>query len=81
MFDKFNAFFFGPLSGDACYIFYLLSVLPLIFSIIIVVFLAIAIFRKKYNLEKSFQIFAILPTLFLSYFTNRILYNMCMKTL
>lgn len=80
MFDKFNTFFFGPLSGDACNIFYLLSVIPLLFSIIIVVFLIVTIFRKKYN-ENSFQIIAVLPTLIVSYFTNRILYNICMKTL
>jgi formate hydrogenlyase subunit 4 len=81
MFNKFNALFFGPLGDDACYTFYLLSVMPLLLSFVIIFFILVAIINKRYSFEKSYHITVALPTLILSYFTNRLLYNMCMKTL
>ena len=72
---------FGPISRDYCLYFYLLSIIGL-------VFFAIAIFGAVYvGLSKGKGAEYFIPTLlssfiyFFAYLQNRLLYNMCAKTL
>ena len=67
---------FSPLGMKFCDYFYWLSVINFIFLLYIVFSLIFAFFFDKKK-DGLFQIFLIsLPT-FLGYFTNRLLYSMC----
>jgi hypothetical protein len=67
---------FAPLGITYCDYFFWLSIINFIFLLYIIFSLIFAFFFEKKK-EGLFQIFLIsLPT-FLGYFTNRLLYSMC----
>jgi hypothetical protein len=72
---------FGPISKDYCLYFYILSVIGL-------VFFALALFGAVYvGMSKGKGVDYFIPAIaasfvyFLTYLQNRLLYNMCAKTL
>ena len=72
---------FGSISGDYCLYFYLLSVMGLVFFVLAIVgTLFIGISKNK---GVDFYIPAVVQSLayFLIYLQNRLLFNMCSKTL
>jgi|AntAceMinimDraft_11_1070367.scaffolds.fasta_scaffold16333_1 hypothetical protein len=65
-----------PLSGEYCDYFYYLSVINLLL-VLYIILSALYIFLFDKKKDGIFQIFLVsLPT-FIAYFTNRLLYSMC----
>lgn len=75
--------FFGPLDKSACNYFFFISVLFLIGFIILLSNEIIFIIQnfRNINFRMISNGFLILFNIFLAYFTNRLFYNMCTKSL
>lgn len=75
--------FFGPLDKNACIYFYIVTVIFFIGFLILIVNEAIFIIQNVNKL--SFRMITggivILFNIFVAYFVNRLLYNMCVKSL
>ena len=67
---------FAPLGRDFCDYFYFLSVLNMI-AFLYVVFTILFIMFTDRKRQGMLQIISLLLPTFLSYFTNRLLYSMC----
>ena len=74
---------FGPLGKENCDYFYFFSVAGFIMMImfIIITLLFIVRYYKKLNFPMLMNFVAMIVNSFLLYFSNRLLYTMCVKTL
>jgi hypothetical protein len=74
---------FTPLDKKYCNYFYYLSVICYcIFIFMILTLVGGLIFHsKKFNLYICLHSISMIMTLFLSYFVNRLMYSMCVKSL
>ena len=67
---------FSPLSGEYCNYFYYLTVLNFIILLYILLS-ALFIFFFEKKRENLFQVILVALPTFIGYFTNRLLYSMC----
>ena len=74
---------FQPLTKKSCNYFYFFSVAGLILMIVFILILLVSMLRnyKKIDIKMIINIFAMIINSFLLYFSNRLLYTMCIKTL
>jgi len=74
---------FGPLDKKYCDYFYFFSVAGFIVMIMSILFILVFIVRfyKILNSHIMINLIMIVVNSFLLYFSNRLLYTMCMKTL
>ena len=77
-----NNFLFGPLDGEYCAYFYILSVINYIFFIFIITSLIVTlVFQGRKADSKSLMTMLFGALLYgVIYFQNRLLHSMCMKT-
>lgn len=75
--------FFGPLGKESCDYFYFFSVAGFIFMILFALFTIVILVRfyKKLNPALIANLIAMIINSFIVYFSNRLLYTMCVKTL
>jgi len=75
--------FFGPLSKEHCAYFYFFSVSGFIVMLMFILFTLMILVRfyKKINTSLLVNLIMMIINSFLLYFSNRLLYTMCMKTL
>lgn len=69
----------GPIDGKFCYYFYFLALLSLFVTVFFAAKLVLSLFLKKYK----FNVFNVHMCIhsFISYFLNRVLFNMCIRSL
>jgi energy-coupling factor transporter transmembrane protein EcfT len=74
---------FGPLSKESCRYFHFFAVAGFILMIVFILFTLVALirFHKKMDTRKVINLFTMIVNSFLLYFSNRLLYTMCMKVL
>lgn len=74
---------FGPLSKGSCVYFYFFAVVGFIMMIVFLLFLIVSCIKnyKKLNTPLILNLLAAVINSFLLYFSNRLLYTMCMKIL
>jgi hypothetical protein len=74
---------FGPLGKDSCMYFYVLSMI--FFIVLIITFITEVVYIVQHLKTVNFRIIGsnvlILFNIFIAYFVNRLLYNMCVKSL
>ena len=75
--------FFGPLSKENCVYFYFFSVSGFIVMIMFILFTLMILVRfyKKINTSLLVNLVMMIINSFLLYFSNRLLYTMCLKSL
>ena len=75
--------FFGPLTKEYCTYFYYFSVAGFIVMIMFIIFTLMVLvrFHKKLNTPLMMNLLSMIINSFLLYFSNRLLYTMCMKSL
>lgn len=75
--------FFGPLTKEYCTYFYYFSVAGFIVMIMFIIFTLMVLVRfyKKFNTPLMMNLLSMIINSFLLYFSNRLLYTMCMKSL
>jgi len=83
MIQSLQNLFFGPLTKDACYIYLFFSISSLITFIILVFQELYLIFTdKKYNFYIFIKYkFAVMLSVFVSYFSSRLLFSVCKTSL
>lgn len=74
-------FLFGSIGKEYCLYFYLLSVIGLFLMVIYVIAGIIVGISKKKDFMFFFQIFIIGMLYGLAYLSNRLLYNMCKRSI
>ena len=74
---------FGPLTEESCKYFYFFAVAGFIMMIVFILFTLVALirFHKKMDTRKVINLLTMIIISFLLYFSNRLLYTMCMKVL
>jgi len=75
--------YFGPLNKNSCLYFYILTVFfAIMFLFALFGIFSIIIFKNK-KVDYNFFInsFVLLVNIFISYFINRLLYSMCIRSL
>ena len=74
---------FGPLSKESCNYFYFFAVAGFIMMIVFILFTLVALVRyyKRIDTIKAIHLITMIMNSFLVYFSNRLLYTMCMKVL
>ena len=74
---------FGPLSKESCNYFYFFAVAGFIMMIVFILFTLFLFIRmyKKLDTHVIVNLFVMIINAFLLYFSNRLLYTMCMKSL
>jgi hypothetical protein len=75
-------YFFGPLPKEYCLYYYFLAVISAI--ILVMTFLSFVAFivkSKKIKMTMWLSMFNTLLAIFISYFVNRLLYTICVKSL
>ena len=74
---------FGPLTKDSCTYFYFFAVAGFIMMIVFLLFILVALIvnYKKLNTPTIINLIAAVINSFLLYFSNRLLYTMCVKIL
>ena len=74
---------FGPLSKDYCFYFYYFAVAGFIIMIMFIILSLVFIVRfyKKLNANIIMNLVAMIINSFLLYFSNRLLFTICMKSL
>ena len=75
--------FFGPLGKESCAYFYFFSVAGFIMMIMFALLTLVMLVRfyKKLNPNVMMNLIAMIVNSFLLYFSNRLLYTMCVKVL
>ena len=71
---------FQPASKSSCYFFFFLSLGMLVFFVLEIIYIGYIVINK-FPLTVVFAHMTHLFWIFISYLINRILYNMCLKTL
>jgi hypothetical protein len=73
---------FQPLTKKSCNYFYFFSVVGLMLMIVFILILLVTFLRnyKKMDVKMIINIFAMIINSFLLYFSNRLLYTMCIKS-
>jgi hypothetical protein len=74
---------FQPLTKESCNYFYFFAVAGFILMIVFILVLLVSLVRyyKKMDTKMIINIIAMIINSFLLYFSNRLLYTMCIKTL
>lgn len=74
---------FQPLTKKSCDYFYFFAVAGFIMMIVFILVLLVSLLRyyKKMDAKMIINILAMIINSFLLYFSNRLLYTMCIKTL
>ena len=74
---------FGPLTKESCNYFYFFAVAGFIMMIVFILFMLISLVKyyKKLDARMMINIIAAIINSFLLYFSNRLLYTMCVKVL
>ena len=80
MMERFHDMFFGPLSKDYCFLFYVFMV----FNLVAIFFIVLAvvgglIFSKKLTREQIGSGIAMMILYLVAYLQNRILHSMCVN--
>jgi hypothetical protein len=72
---------FGPLTEESCKYFYFFAVAGFIMMIVFILFLLVSIVKyyKKLDSRMIINLIAAIINSFLLYFSNRLLYTMCVK--
>jgi hypothetical protein len=75
--------FFGPLGKENCTYFYFFSIAGFIVMIMFILFTLMILlrFHKKVNPHVLMNLIVMIINSFFLYFSNRLLYTMCMKSL
>ena len=92
MVNKYNIFFyyimdfenlFGPLTKEHCQYFLFFSVIGFIFMILAILTLIALILKSKKSIDINLltNVMVIIIGYFLTYYSNRLLYTICYKTL
>ena len=82
MMEKVHDMFFGPLSKDYCFLFYVFMV----FNLVAILFILLAVvggifFAKKITNEQIGSGIALLVLYIIAYLQNRILHSMCINAI
>ena len=78
--EKFHDMFFGPLSKDYCFLFYVFMVFNLVAILMIISALVGGIvFAKKISKEQIGSGIGMLALYLIAYLQNRILHSMCVN--
>jgi hypothetical protein len=74
---------FQPLTKESCNYFYFFAVAGFIIMIVFIIILLVSLVRYNKKMDRSMliNIVAMIINSFLLYFSNRLLYTMCIKTL
>jgi len=74
---------FGPLTEESCKYFYFFAVAGFIMMIVFILFLLVSVVKyyKKLDSRMIINLIAAIINSFLLYFSNRLLYTMCVKIL
>lgn len=81
--SNFQNIIFGPLGKESCNLFYFFTAFAF-FSLIVFLILSLLLFLKqpkKISFTVLFNGILLFINLLLTYFVNRIFYNICIKTL
>ena len=82
MMENFHDMFFGPLSKDYCFLFYVFMV----FNLVAILFILLAVvggifFAKKITNEQIGSGIGLLVLYIIAYLQNRILHSMCINAI
>lgn len=80
---NFANMFFGPLNSDSCIYFFFLTAVFFFILIIILISGILMLIRRpsEFTFRVGMQGFMLFFNIFIAYFTNRLLYTMCNKSL
>jgi hypothetical protein len=80
--NNFMDYFFGPLPKEYCLYYYYLTIFSaIIFMLTFFSFSMVLMKSKKIKSNTLLSMFNVLTSLFIGYFTSRLLYTMCVKSL